>query len=125
MKKTIVLAAILCIGFAAFSQDSSTMRPMSGDTMGKMHHKMMGRMKDCVMMHEGTPMVMRGGQNMPLAQQMTFPNGTVVMPDGNVKMKDGSTKMLKDGECIYMDGTMGRMPMMDNKMKMKKDSTMM
>lgn len=124
MKKSIVFAVALLFSAAAFSQDSSTMRPMGGDTMGKMHHKMMGKMKDCVMMHDGTPMVMKGGQNSPLTQQMTFPNGTVVMTDGTVKMKDGSTKMMKDGDCIYMDGTMGKMPM-GNKMKMKKDSTMM
>ncbi len=125
MKQTIVFAVALFFSVAAFSQDSSAMRPMGGDSMGKMHHKMMGKMKDCVMMHDGTPMVMKGGQNTPLTDQMTFPNGTVVMADGTVKMKNGSTKMLKDGECIYMDGSMGKMPMTGNKMKMKKDSTMM
>ena len=109
----------------AFSQDSSTMRPMGGDSMGMMNHKMMkGKMKDCIMMHDGTPMVMKGGQTMPLSQTMTLSNGTMVMSDGTVKMKDGTTKTMKDGDCIYMDGTMSKMPMHD-KMKMKKDSTMM
>ena len=119
MKKTIVFAVAILFSAAAFSQDSSAMRPMGGDSM---HHKMMmHKMKDCVMMHGGSPMVMKGGQTMPLSQTMTFPNGTSVMTDGTVKMKDGSTKMMQDGDCIYMDGTMAKMPM-HNKMKMGKDS---
>ena len=126
MKTMIVLAVMLFCGAAAFSQDSSTMRPMGGDSMGMMHHKMMqgGKMKDCIMMHGGMPMVMKGGQTMMMDQQMTLSNGTVVMTDGTVKMKDGKTKMMKDGDCIYMDGTMGKMPMKGMN-KMKKDSTMM
>ncbi len=126
MKKIIVLALTLTVSAYAFSQDSSTMRPMGGDSMGMMHHKMMkgGKMKDCIMMHDGMPMVMKGGQTMTMDQQMTLTNGTVVMTDGTVKMKDGKTKMMKDGDCIYMDGTMSKMPMKGMN-KMKKDSTMM
>lgn len=126
MKKTFVLVVTLMASVFAFSQDSSTMRPMGGDSMGTgmMHHKMMGKTKDCIMMHDGTPMVMKGGQTMPLSQTMTLSNGTMVMSDGTVKMKDGTTKTMKNGDCIYMDGMMGKMPMHD-KMKMKKDSTMM
>ncbi len=125
MKKIIAIVTVLFIVASAFSQDSSAMRPMGGDSMGGMHHKMMmGKMKDCIMMHDGTPMVMKGGQMMPLSDQMTLPNGTVVMTDGSVKMKDGTTKTMKNGDCIYMDGTMGKMPM-KGKMKMSKDSTMM
>ncbi len=127
MKKIIAFVTVLLIGATAFSQDSSAMRPMSGDTMGMNNKMMRNKMKDCVMMKDGTPMVMKGGETMPMTEQMTLSNGTVVMADGMVKMKDGKTKMLKDGECVYMDGTMGKMPMHDkmNKMKMKKDSTMM
>lgn len=122
MKKTFVFAAALLISAFAFSQDSSTMRPMGGDSM---HHTMGGmgmhKMKDCIMMKDGAPMVMKGGQTMPLSQTITLSNGTMVMSDGTVKMKDGTTKTLKDGDCIYMDGTMAKMPMKD-KWKMKKDS---
>ncbi len=126
MKKTFVFAVSLIISVAAFSQDSSTTRPMGGDSM---HHKMndmgmgMHKMKDCIMMENGSPMVMKGGQSMPLSQTMTLSNGTQVMSDGTVKMKDGATKTMKDGDCIYMDGSMAKMPM-KGKMKMKKDSTM-
>ena len=124
MKKIIGIASILLISASAFSQDSSSMRPMGGDSM---HHKMgmgMHKMKDCIMMQDGTPMVMKGGQSTALTDQMTLPNGTMVMTDGTVKMKNGTTKTMKEGECIYMDGTMGKMQK-HNKMKMKKDSTMM
>ncbi len=123
MKKIFAFATVLFISAAAFSQDSSAMRPMGGDSM---HHKMgMHKMKDCIMMKDGKPVVMKGMETTPLDQQMTLPNGTVVMADGTVKMKDGSTKMMKDGDCIYMDGTMGKMKDKMDKMKMKKDSTMM
>ncbi|MDQ2751480.1 MAG: hypothetical protein M3R72_00480, partial [Bacteroidota bacterium] len=83
----------------------------------------MHKMKDCIMMKDGSPMVMKGGQTMPLSQTMTLPNGTQVMSDGTVKMKDGTTKTMKDGDCIYMDGTMAKMPM-KGKWKAKKDSMM-
>ncbi len=124
MKRIIAFAVALTVSVAAFSQDSSTTRPMGGDSM---HHKMGGmgmgmhKMKDCIMMENGTPMVMKGGQSMPLSQTMTLSNGSQVMSDGTVKMKNGSTKTMKDGDCIYMDGTMTKMPMKGN-MKMKKDS---
>ncbi len=144
MKKILSIAAMLIVSATAFSQTDSMMNKSGQDSAGgmqgnrmmndSMHQGMngmqkgmhgMGKMKDCVMMHDGKVMVMKGGQHMPLDQQMTLPNGTTVMTDGTVKMADGTTKMLKDGECIYMDGTMGKMPMMKNKMKMSKDSTMM
>ncbi len=124
MKKSIVFAAALIISASAFSQDSSTTRPMGGDSM---HHDMGGmgtgmhKMKDCIMMKDGSPMVMKGGQMMPLSQTMTLSNGTMVMSDGTVKIKDGTTKTMKDGDCIYMDGAMAKMPM-KGKWKMKKDS---
>lgn len=118
MKKALVFAVALMVSAAAFSQnDTSVTRPM--------HHKMGGmqHMKDCIMMKNGTPMVMKGGQSMPLSQTMTLSNGTQVMSDGTVKMKNGSTKTLKDGDCIYMDGSWAKMPVKNN-MKMKKDSAM-
>lgn len=132
MKNILCLAATLFIAGAAFSQTDSTMQDTSGMKMmhdTSMHKGMkggygMGKMKDCVMMHDGKVMVMKGGKHMPLSQQMTLTNGATVMTDGTVKMADGTSKMLKEGECVYMDGTMGMMPM-KGKMKMGKDSTNM
>ena len=127
MKKISGFIIVFLISACAFSQDTSATRPMGGGSDTSMnHHRMMNKMKDCIMMKDGVPMVMKGGQSMPLEQQMTLPNGTIVMTDGTVKMNNGTTKMLKSDECIYMDGTLGKMPMHDKmKMKMKKDSTMM
>ena len=135
MKKIFCCIAVLFIVGVASAQTDSSMQDTSGmrmmhDSMMQggmkgMQGGMMGKMKDCVMMHDGKPMVMKGGQHMPLTQQMNFPNGSSVMPDGTMKMPDGATHMLKDGDCVYMDGTMGKMPMMKGKMKMGKDSTKM
>jgi len=134
MKKILFLAVILVIAGTAFAQTTdTTMRDTTG--MNMMHDSMMqsgmngmhgmgGKMKDCIMMMNGKVMVMKGGQHMPLNKQMTLPNGTVVMPDGTVKMADGTTRMLKNEECVYMDGTMGKMGNMKGKSNMSGDSTM-
>ena len=87
---------------------------MNDKKMGKMHDKgMMDKtmMKDCVMMHGGSMMVMKNGETMKMDKDMTMSNGTMVMADGSVKMKNGKTMTLKDGDCIYMDGKMSKMKM--------------
>ena len=134
MKKILFIAAVLFITGTAFAQTTdSTMKDTTG--LRTMHDSMMqsgmngmqgmgGKMKDCIMMMNGKVMVMRGGQHMPLSKQMTLPNGTIVMPDGTVKMTDGTTRMLKNDECVYMDGTMGKMGNMKGKTNMSNDSTM-
>lgn len=131
MKKILCfIAVLLIIGAASAQTTDTTMQDTSG--LRTMHDSMMqqgkqdmdsknGKMKDCIMMHNGKLMVMKGGQHLPLKQQMTLPNGTVVTPDGKVQMADGTSRMLTNGECVYMDGTMGKMAM-EGKMKMGKDS---
>jgi hypothetical protein len=131
MKKIYCFIAVLLITGAAFAQTDTSMQDTTGLRM--MHDSMMqsgmqgmhgmgGKMQDCIMMMNGKPMVMKGGQHTSLNQQMTLPNGTVVMPDGTVKMADGTTRMLKNGECVYMDGTLGKMKMMKGgKNKKSKD----
>jgi len=136
MKKIFCFIAVLLIAGAALAQTDTSMQDTSGLRM--MHdsmmqsgmqgmHNMNGKMKDCIMMMNGKPMVMKGGQHTSLDQQMTLSNGTVVMPDGTVKMANGTTRMLKNGECVYMDGTMGNMKGGKNKrnsnMNMGSDST--
>src|SRR5690348_9607253 len=129
MKKIFCFIAVLLFAGAAFAQTDTSMQDTSG--MRMMHDSMMRqgmngmhKMRDCIMMHDGKVMVMKGGQHTTLTQQMNFPNGSTVMPDGTLKMADGTTRMLKNDECIYMDGTMGKMGM-KGKMKMSKDSTRM
>ena len=130
MKKIFCFIAVLLFTATAFAQTDTSMQDTSGmrmmhDSMMQQGMKGMHKMKDCVMMHDGKVMVMKGGQHTPLTQQMNFSNGSSVMPDGTMKMPDGNTHMLKNGDCVYMDGTMGKMPMMKGKMKMNKDSTRM
>jgi hypothetical protein len=105
MKKLMMVAIVFCLSNAAFAQDT---------TSKKMDHKMghkMGMMKDCVMMHDGKMMEMKGGKTMEMSSDATMTNGTVVMTDGTVKMKDGKTMKMKDGDCVYMDGKVGKMKM--------------
>ena len=117
MKKVLVLLTALMVGTISFAQDSAMMKHQT--TMA--HHKMMNHsMKNCVVMEDGKMMVMKNGKSMAMDKDMTMSNGTMVMTDGNVKMKNGKTKMMKDGECIYMNGTMGKMSKkMDEKMEEK------
>lgn len=118
MKKIIVLFAACTLSAGVFAQAGNE------NKMHKTEHSMkMGKgdmkMKDCVMMDEGKMMVMKDGKTMEMDQDMTMKNGTMVMKDGTVKMKNGKTAMLKDGECVYMNGSMSKMKMMKNSMKDK------
>lgn len=104
MKKILIAAFVLLAGvYSAHAQ----VTPQKTDTTK--HHSMM--MKDCVMMKDGKLMVMKGGKNMEMTEDMTLSNGTTIMKDGNVKMKDGKTTSLKNGDCIYMDGKIKRSKM--------------
>jgi hypothetical protein len=89
--------------------------------MDKMNSKMgmKHKMKDCVMMEDGKMMVMKGGENMAMDQDMTMTNGTMVMTDGTVKMKSGKTTKLKNGDCVMMNGMVTRSKMSGHKSKMK------
>ena len=46
-----------------------------------------------------------------MVKTMTLSNGTKVMKNGTMKTKDGKTMTMKEGDVIYMDGTMGTMRM--------------
>lgn len=115
MKKLLVLIAAFLFSFSVYAQEKDK-------KMDKMD-KMEASTKDCVMMHDGKMMVMKGGETMAMAEEMTLANGTMVMTDGMVKMKDGSSQMLKEGQCVYMDGKVGKMKMNKMKMKDKKEGT--
>ena len=73
--------------------------------------------EDCVMMKDGTMMMMKNGKMMEMDKDVTMKNGTVCMKDGTCKMKNGKTMMMKNGDKCYMDGRMMKMGKMD-KMKM-------
>ncbi|MEO8584400.1 MAG: DUF6799 domain-containing protein [Flavitalea sp.] len=116
MKKLLVLATVALLFTCTLSAQENKMDDKMQDSSmskGKMGHKMM---KDCVMMKDGKMMVMKGGENMAMTDNMTMTNGTMVAPDGSVTTKDGKTTMMKDGECVYMDGKMSKMKGMKSKM---------
>lgn len=115
MKKLIGLLAFTTMTLFSFAQDSTRMQDTS--MSGSKH-----MMKDCIMMKGGQVMSVKDGQKMKLDRIMTLTNGTTVAPDGTITWADGKTKMLKEGQCIYMDGKMGKMK--DKMGKMPHDSTM-
>ncbi|MGG7666504.1 DUF6799 domain-containing protein [Dyadobacter sp. BHUBP1] len=112
MKKLLAFAVAILLSFSVYAQDKEK-------KMDKMH----ASMKDCVMMHDGKMMVMKGGKMTAMTEDMTLKNGTMIMKDGTVMMKDGTNKPLKEGEGVYMDGTMGKMDMDMKKHKAKKSGT--
>ena len=98
MKKMLVMLMACCMGIVMYAQ--------SNDQAEK---KMMK--KDCITMKDGKVWQTKDGKTAELSEDVTLPNGTVVMKDGNVKMKDGTMKMLKDGDCVWMEGKMTHMTM--------------
>ena len=111
MKKIACMLAALVLTLSIWAQDKTEKMEKKGDKA--MDHKM----KDCVMMEKGQMTVMKEGKVADMISDVTLSDGSVVSPNGKVTMKDGSAKMLKDGEGVYMDGTMTKMKMS----KMKKD----
>ncbi len=114
MKKLLILVAAFTLSAGVFAQDKMDKKMDKMHAKGIMNHKM----KDCVMMKDGSMMIMKNGETMKMDKEMTMNNGTMVMSDGTVKMKNGKTMTMKDGDCMYMDGKMSKMKM--DKMGMKK-----
>jgi len=114
MKKLLILITALALSSTAFSQEKMDMK--KGAKMGRMNHKMNTK-KDHVMMVNGKMQMMKNGKKMPMENEMTMGNGTKVMADGMCTKKDGTTMTMKNGDMMYMDGKMGKMPKM-GKMKM-------
>jgi len=60
------------------------------------------------MMKDGKLVQMKDGKEIAMTEDVKLGNGTLVHKDGSMDTKDGKKMMLKDGECIDMNGTMGR-----------------
>jgi len=102
MKKLISLLtfiALTTLTLVSFAQDSKTKDKTTQTPSGKKVKK------DCLMMKKGQMMVRKDGKKTKMDKNMTLSNGIKVGTDGKVTMADGNTKMLKEGEKIYMDGT--------------------
>jgi hypothetical protein len=104
MKKTLILFTAFTISTACLNaQDSKPNPKPTTDTMVLV--------KDCVMMEDNKMMVIKSGRTSAMDSDMTMTNGTVVLTNGTIKTKDGQTMMLKNGYCVYMNGTLGKMKM--------------
>jgi len=113
MKKLLILIAAFTLSSGVFAQDEHMGK------MGKMDEKM-DMKKDHIMTMDGKMQMMKDGKTMPMDKDMTLDDGTQVMQDGMCKMKDGKTMTMKDGDMMYMDWKMGKMP----KKKMSKSMKM-
>jgi len=69
----------------------------------------MGMKIDHILMMDAKMHVVKNNKQMPMYKDMTLGNGTKVSTDGTVKMKNGKTIKIKDGDMIYVNGTMGKM----------------
>lgn len=117
MKKLLIVIAAFTVSSGVFAQDK-----MDKNTDEKTHPQMKHKMdmkKDYVMMKDGKMEMMKNGKTMPMDKEMTMGNGTTVMTDGMYKMKNGKTMQMKDGDMMYMNGKMSKMPKTKmDKMKM-------
>jgi len=59
-----------------------------------------------VLMRDGKIIVLRGGEEMPMEEEMTMSDGTKVNPNGQIIMANGTARMMAEGETISMDGQM-------------------
>ena len=66
MKKLLALMVAILFSVTVYAQDKEK-------KMDKMH----ASMKDCVMMHDGKMMVMKGGEMTAMTEDMTLKNGTM------------------------------------------------
>ena len=101
MKKLMILFAAATIGLTAAAQHEGH----SPKTTEQANHT-----KEHLMKMDGKMMHIKDGKTMELTQEMKLTNGATIAKDGTMKMKNGKTRKLKDGEMIYMDGKMGKMP---------------
>ena len=60
---------------------------------------------DGVMMRNGKMMIIKHGKPaMPMDEDITMTNGTVVSADGNIKLKGGREFRMKNGQMMMPDG---------------------
>lgn len=76
--------------------------------VNKLDQKVSGR-NDCLVMKNGKMMLMKDSSTNVMETDMSMTNGTVVTTDGNVKLNNGKTILLKDEDCVYMNGEIGKM----------------
>lgn len=79
---------------------------------------------DYCLLKDGKMTVMKGGEAIPLTENMTMSDGSMCLTDGTCKLKDGTIRQLKEGECMMMDGRMTMHPGSIKRPAMKADNQM-
>jgi hypothetical protein len=74
-------------------------------------------MKDGCLMQGGKMMGMKDGKTMPMEHNMIMMNGTTCQTNGECTMKDGKKIMMKEGDCMDMNGKIGKCSMMSKDAK--------
>lgn len=64
--------------------------------------------KDGVTMKGGKMMMLKGDESAMMEKDIMMSDGTKVTKDGMIIRKDGTKVIMKEGEVMYMDGTMMR-----------------
>ena len=105
-------ALISFVSLAASGQDSNIVT-MKSDTTGKLNPK------DYLGLRGRMMMVYKQGDSIAMTSVITLNDGTVVKQDGSYQRKNGKTGNLKDGDFIFMDGTIRSNPVQ----RYNKDST--
>ncbi|MEP7169148.1 MAG: DUF6799 domain-containing protein [Bacteroidota bacterium] len=105
MKKIIVLLAGVVFALAVNAQDSK-MEAKPQTAPGETAAKPQPKSHDYVAIKDGKMMIMKDGKMAPMDKEMDMADGSKVMMDGNVMKKDGSKMMMKEGDRMYMNGTM-------------------
>ncbi len=62
-------------------------------------------------------MEMKNGKAKPMEMNMTMKNGTKCSMTGECTMKDGKKMMMKEGDCMELNGKMGKCSRMQKGMK--------
>ena len=111
MKKVILsLAALLVTGFTSVSNAQTSPKSQAPKTAAQVARD---STPDYYGMIDGKMMMMtKGGQTMPMIENATMSDGSMVMADGTCMMKDGTKMTMKDGQCVMMNGkvtTVGKM----------------
>jgi hypothetical protein len=100
MKKLIVLIAGFLFTGGVMAQDYNKTQSTTTTTQTQLDKKS----DKAIEMKAGKVYDVRDGKSTMITSNVTV-GTSMVMPDGTVKMKDGTTAMLKDGDCVYTDGT--------------------
>ena len=95
-----IIATVLFVNGYAFAAGPGNASGTSDNTNIKRNHTIADRVE----MTGGIMVVVKDGFMSFMSNDVTMPNGIVVMKDGTYKLPDGSVKHLKEGDKMDMHG---------------------